>query len=96
MGRIYAMDFDLVTQEAEKLSKTASNMTGIVTKGSTNRTNNLSEWKGQASTTYDDSTTTKENNIKQDADVLNGLSSYLLEAKHAVESNEEFLSQIKI
>jgi len=96
MGRIYAMDFDLVTQEAEKLSKTASNMTGIVTKGSAKRTDNLSGWQGQASTAYDDSTTAKENNIKQDADVLNGLSNYLLEAKHAVESNEEFLSQIKI
>ena len=93
MGRIYAMDFDLVQTEAENLSKTASNMNSIVDKGSRKRTE---QWEGKASNNYDESTTTKENSIKQDADVLEGISEYLLEAKHAVESNEEFLSQIKI
>ncbi len=96
MGRIYAMDFDLVQTEAENLSKTASNMNSIVDKGSRKRTENLSQWEGKASNNFGESTTTKENSIKQDADVLEGISEYLLEAKHAVESNEEFLSQIKI
>lgn len=93
---IYAMDPGLIESAAKAYAQTSTNMDTIVSNGSKERTNNLGEWAGKTAEKYDDSTTQKEQVIKQDADVGKGMGEYLLEYKHAIESNEEFLSQLRI